>query len=108
MNSLISNKLPFNILGPLLDFLAKKIETDRNVQLYLMWIFYVLKFNGDNLKMLKNKNLFLNLNKSITKGMKGLNSIVQENIFSIKYITESEFQEEDNYSEMNVDEETTD
>lgn len=106
--SLISNKLPFNILGPLLDFLAKKIETDRNVQLYLMWIFYVLKFNGDNLKMLKNKNLFLNLNKSITKGMKGLNSIVQENIFSIKYITESEFQEEDNYSEMNVDEETTD
>ena len=102
---LIANKLPFNILGSLLDYLARKMETDRNVQLYLMWIFYILKFNGDNLKKLKNRNLFLNLNKSLAKTMKGIDNVVQENIFTMKFITESRAEDED---ENMVDEETMD
>jgi periodic tryptophan protein 2 len=33
---LISNKLNFNLVGPMLDFLAKKIETEKQIQLYMM------------------------------------------------------------------------
>lgn len=33
---LICNKLPFNLVGPLLDFLAKKIESEKQIQLYMM------------------------------------------------------------------------
>lgn len=33
---LITSKLPLNIIEPLLNYFAKKIETDRQVQLYLM------------------------------------------------------------------------
>lgn len=50
-----------------------------------------MKFHGDNLKMLKNKNIFLNLQKSITNSSKALSNLVEQNIFNIKYITESEF-----------------
>ncbi len=34
---LICNKLPFNLLGPMLDFLAKKIESEKQIQLYMMY-----------------------------------------------------------------------
>lgn len=33
---LICNKLPFNLIGPLLDFLAKKIESETQIHLYMM------------------------------------------------------------------------
>lgn len=33
---LICNKLPANIVSPLLDYLAKKVETDKQIQLYMM------------------------------------------------------------------------
>jgi len=33
---LICNKLPFNLIGPMLDFLAKKIESEKQIQLYMM------------------------------------------------------------------------
>ena len=33
---LIANKLPFNLVGPILDFLAKKIESEKQIQLYMM------------------------------------------------------------------------
>ncbi len=35
---LICNKLPQNIISPLLDFLAKKIESDKQIHLYMMYI----------------------------------------------------------------------
>jgi periodic tryptophan protein 2 len=85
--SIISTKLPFNVVGPLLDFLAKKVESDRQLQLYMLWIFNLLKFHGDGLKR-SNKNVFLNLHKAVNKTMRGLSNIVEENVFSIKYITE--------------------
>jgi periodic tryptophan protein 2 len=88
----IANKLPFNVVGPLLDFLAKKIDSDRQIQLYMIWIFNVLKYHGDSLKRV-NKNVFLNLHKSINKSLKALNNLVEENIYNIKYITEYEPEE---------------
>ena len=36
---MIANKIPNNIVSPLLDFLSKKLESDRQIQLYLMYIF---------------------------------------------------------------------
>lgn len=33
---LVCNKLPFNLVGPMLDFLAKKIESEKQIQLYMM------------------------------------------------------------------------
>lgn len=33
---LICNKLHFNLVGPMLDFLAKKIESEKQIQLYMM------------------------------------------------------------------------
>ena len=105
--SLLATKLPFNVVGPLLDYLAKKLETDNNLQLYLIWVFNIIKFNGENLKRVKNRNLFLNLNKSLQRSMKGLTNLVEENIFNIKYITENESNNDTN-SVMNWDEETAD
>jgi hypothetical protein len=64
-------------------------------------VFNILKFHGDNLKMLQNKNIFLNLQKSITNSSKALSSLVEQNIFNIKYITESDFGGEND--EMEVD-----
>jgi periodic tryptophan protein 2 len=87
--TIIVNKLPFNIVGPLLDFLAKKIENDRQIQLYMIWVFNLLKYHGQSLKKV-NKNVFLNLHKSINKTMKSMNNMVEENIFNIRYITEYE------------------
>jgi periodic tryptophan protein 2 len=105
--SLLATKLPFNVVGPLLDYLAKKLETDNNLHLYLIWVFNIIKFNGENLKRVKNRNLFLNLNKSLQRSMKGLTNLVEENIFNIKYITENESNNDTN-SVMNWDEETAD
>src|SRR5690606_9755997 len=53
--ALICNKLPFNVVGPVLNFLCKKVETDKHIQLYLLWIFTILKFNGENLRLMKSK-----------------------------------------------------
>jgi len=33
---IISNKLPFNIVGPLLDFLSEKLNTDSTLELCLL------------------------------------------------------------------------
>jgi hypothetical protein len=51
----------------------------------------ILKFHGDNLKNLKNKSIFLNLHKSLSKSMKSLLSMVEENLYGIKFISESKF-----------------
>lgn len=100
--ALIASKIPFNVVGPLLDLLSKLVETDKQLQLYMIWILNILKSQGDNLKNLKNKTNLLNLNKSLNRSFKGLSNLLEENIFSIKYITESEF------SDMQLDEETND
>ena len=55
----------------------------------LRWVMNVLRFHGENLKNLKNKNIFLNLNKSISKHFKGLSNILQENLYTIKFINET-------------------
>ena len=51
----------------------------------------ILKFHGDNLKNMKNKSIFLNLHKSLSKSMKRLIGMVEENLYGIKYITETKF-----------------
>jgi periodic tryptophan protein 2 len=35
---LICNKLNFNLVGPMLDFLAKKVESEKQIQLYMLYI----------------------------------------------------------------------
>jgi len=58
------------------------------------------------LKNLKNKSTFLNLHKSLNKSMNSMVNLVEENLFSIKYITENKFMEDLNT--VNEDEETMD
>jgi len=58
----------------------------------------ILKFHGENLKSLKNKNIFLNLNKSISRHHKGLTNILQENLYTIKFINETNKLKEDGYA----------
>jgi hypothetical protein len=84
---LIANKLPYNVVTPLLNFLSKKLETDINLQLTMMWVLNLIKFHGMNLKNKKNKNIFLNLNKSINKHFKGMMNLLEENKYTIDYIT---------------------
>jgi len=74
--------------------------------LIFSWILNILKFHGDNLKNLKNKSIFLNLHKSLNKSMRSLVNLVEENLFSIKYITESKFIND--IDSVNEDEETMD
>ena len=87
---LISLKLPFNVIGPLLDFLANKLENDANIELIMKWIFNIIKAHGNQLKNVKNKSVFLNLHKSLNKVFSGLENIVNDNIYSIKYLIEYE------------------
>ena len=65
-----------------------------------------MKFHGENLKNLKNKSIFLNLHKTLNKSMKGLVNLVEENLFGIKYITESKFV--DDINSLCEDEDTMD
>lgn len=58
------------------------------------------------MKNLKNKSIFLNLHKSLSKSMRSLVNLVEENVFSIKFITESKFI--DDLNSLNEDEETMD
>ena len=54
---------------------------------------------------MKNKSIFLNLHKSLSKSMKSLIGMVEENLYGIKYITETNFV---NDSESLNEEETID
>jgi hypothetical protein len=85
---LISNKLPFNAVSSLLNFLSMKLENDKNMQITLIWILNLIKFHGANLKNRKNMNILLNLNKSISKHFKGLMNILEENKYTINFINE--------------------
>lgn len=86
--TMICNKLPFNVVEPLLNYFSSKIINEINIELSLMWIFNIIKTFGEQLKMLKNKNVFLNLQKSLNKVFIGLEGLVNDNIFTIKYLTE--------------------
>ena len=99
---LISLKLPFNVIGPLLDFLANKLENDANIELIMKWIFNIIKVHGRQLKNVKNKSVFLNLHKSLNKVFNGLENIVNDNIYSIKYLTEYEGETQDT-EKMDID-----
>ena len=91
---LIVEKIPFNLVSPLLDYLCNKIEKDINVQFIMIWIHLLLKKNCRQLKNSKNKAVFLNLHKSLMKIFKGIENIVEDNIYTIKYLTEFEGNEE--------------
>lgn len=87
----VSANLQFNIVCILLDFLALKLEKDEHVHKNLLWILCLLKNNGDQLKSLKNKNIFFNINKSIQRHYRGLTDMLEENTNIMKYVTESNF-----------------
>ena len=101
---LISTKLPFNVVGPLLDFLSNKLENDANIELIMKWIFNIIKVHGGQLKNVKNKSVFLNLHKSLNKVFNGLENIVNDNIYSIKFLIEYEGETQDSEKmDMNID-----
>ena len=91
---LIADKIPFNLVSPLLDYLCNKLEKDTNVQYIMIWIHLLLKNNCKQLKNSKNKAVFINLHKSLMKIFKGIENIVEDNIYTIKYLTEFEGNDE--------------
>ena len=91
---LIADKIPFNLVSPLLDYLSNKLEKDINVQYIMIWIHLLLKKYCRQLKNSKNKAVFLNLHKSLMKIFKGIENIVEDNIYTIKYLTEFEGNDE--------------
>ena len=98
---LIVDKMPFDLVSPLLDYLCNKLEKDINVQFIMIWIHLLLKKNSRQLKNSKNKAVFLNLHKSLMKVFKGIENIVEDNIYTIKYLTEFEGNEESKDKENN-------
>jgi hypothetical protein len=56
---------------------------------FFRWILNILKYHGEKLKTMKNRSIFLNLNKQISKHFKGLNNIIQENLYTIKFINDT-------------------
>ena len=97
---LISDKMPFDLVSPLLDYLCNKLEKDVNVQYVMIWIHLLLKKNCRQLKNSKNKAVFLNLHKSLMKIFKGIENIVEDNIYTIKYLTEFEGNENEETKEQ--------
>ena len=59
------------------------------------WIFEILKSHGESLKNLKNKSVFLNLHKSLNKVFVGLEGIVKDNIYTTKFLSEYEGDEQE-------------
>ena len=100
---LIVDKLPFNLVSPLLDYLCNKLEKDINVQFIMIWIHLLLKKNSRQLKNSKNKAVFLNLHKSLMKVFKGIENIVEDNIYTIKYLTEFEGNEDNKENGINTE-----
>ena len=96
---LIADKMPFDLVSPLLDYLCNKLEKDVNVQYVMIWIHLLLKKNCRQLKNSKNKAVFLNLHKSLMKIFKGIENIVEDNIYTIKYLTEFEGNENEEKKE---------
>ena len=88
--TLVANKIPFNVVGPFLDFLCVKLENDSSIELIMNWVFEILKVHGENLKNVKNKSVFLNLQKSLNKMFVGMENLVNDNIYKTKYLTEYE------------------
>ena len=97
---LIADKMPFDLVSPLLDYLCNKLEKDVNVQYVMIWIHLLLKKNCRQLKNSKNKAVFLNLHKSLMKIFKGIENIVEDNIYTIKYLTEFEGNENEESKEQ--------
>ena len=97
---LIADKMPFDLVSPLLDYLCNKLEKDINVQYVMIWIHLLLKKNCRQLKNSKNKAVFLNLHKSLMKIFKGIENIVEDNIYTIKYLTEFEGNENEENKEQ--------
>jgi periodic tryptophan protein 2 len=83
----ITSKLSLNTIVPLLVFFARRIESDNNIQLNLIWIFSLLKNN--KLKFLsndKNKEIFYSLNKALLKHYKSTQKLLEENYYSLKFL----------------------
>ena len=97
---LIADKMPFDLVSPLLDYLCNKLEKDVNVQYVMIWMHLLLKKNCRQLKNSKNKAVFLNLHKSLMKIFKGIENIVEDNIYTIKYLTEFEGNENEESKEQ--------
>ena len=95
---LIVDKIPFGLVSPLLDYLCNKLEKDIHLQYVMIWINLIMKKNCRQLKNSKNKAVFLNLHRALMKMFKGIENIVEDNIYTIKYLTEFEGDEktEDN------------
>ena len=55
---------------------------------------FIIEKNSRQLKNSKNKAVFLNLHKSLMKVFKGIENLVEDNIYTIKYLTEFEGNEE--------------
>ena len=100
---LIADKMPFDLVSPLLDYLCNKLEKDVNVQYVMIWIHLLLKKNCRQLKNSKNKAVFLNLHKSLMKIFKGIENIVEDNIYTIKYLTEFEGNEDNKENGINTE-----
>ena len=69
----------------------------------MIWINLIMKKNCRQLKNSKNKAVFLNLHRALMKIFKGIENIVEDNIYTIKYLTEFEGDEEAEDNIKNID-----
>ena len=72
----------------------------------MIWINLILKKHAKQLQINKNKGVFLNLYKSLNKVFKGIQDIVEDNIYTIKYLTEfdDDKKEKDVENELKIEE----
>ena len=107
---LIVDKIPFSLVSPLLDYLCIKLEKDIHLQYVMIWINLLLKKNCRQLKNSKNKAVFMNLHRALMKMFKGIVNIVEDNIYTIKYLTEFEGEDDnkDNIGDNSEDDKIKD
>ena len=107
---LIVDKIPFSLVSPLLDYLCIKLEKDIHLQYVMIWINLLLKKNCRQLKNSKNKAVFMNLHRALMKMFKGIVNIVEDNIYTIKYLTEFEGEDDnkDNIGDNSKDDKIKD
>ena len=107
---LIVDKIPFSLVSPLLDYLCIKLEKDIHLQYVMIWINLLLKKNCRQLKNSKNKAVFMNLHRALMKMFKGIVNIVEDNIYTIKYLTEFEGEDDnkDNFGDNSKDDKIKD
>lgn len=94
---IISSNFPINYMEKFMNFLAYELEHSTNIELTLTWCRNLLKYNDEVLSRLKDKKegFIKAIHRSLMYYEKTLLKISNENLYTLKFLSFDEPQEEE-------------